>query len=45
MSDSDGSHSRQHTTRKLTQEELNDHGPRRIGLAARDVNGRHSIRA
>ena len=40
MSDSDDSHSRQHKTRKLTQDDLDDPGPRRIRLAARDVNGR-----
>jgi len=40
MSDSDGSHSRPPKTQKLIQNDPDDPGPRRIYLAARDVNGR-----
>jgi len=45
MSDSDGSCSHSHTTQEVTQDESEDPGPRRLRLAADDVNGRRSIRA
>jgi len=45
MSDSDGSSSHNHTPQELTQDESEDPGPRRLRLAADDVNGRRSIRA
>jgi len=45
MSDSDGSHSRQHTTQELTKSEPDDPFPRRICSAASDVNGRRFMRA
>ena len=45
MSDSDGSCSHSHKTQELTQDESEDPGPRRLRLAADDVNGRRSIRA
>jgi hypothetical protein len=44
MSDSDGSHSRQHMTQELKKSKLNGPLARRICLAARDVNGRRFIR-
>jgi hypothetical protein len=43
MSDSDGSHCRKHATQLLTPDEPQDTDPLRIGPAAVDVNGRHSI--
>jgi hypothetical protein len=45
MSDADGSHSCQHVTQELTQNEPDDPEPRRLRLATDDVNGRRSIRA
>jgi hypothetical protein len=45
MSDSDGSHSRNHTTQELIQDESEDPIPRRLRLATDDVKGRRSIRA
>jgi hypothetical protein len=45
MSDSDGSHSCQHMSRELTQEEPEDRGPQRPRHATCDVNGRHRLRA
>jgi len=44
MSDSDDSHSCQHMTQELTQNEPDDPEPRRLRLSIGDVNGRHSIR-
>ncbi len=44
MSDSDGSHSRQHTTQELTKSELDDPLPRRIRPAASDVIDRRFMR-
>jgi len=43
MNDSDGSHSCQHVIQELTQNDLDDPGPRRFGFAVRDVNGRRFI--
>ncbi len=45
MNDSDGSHSCLDMTQELTQAENDDPDPRRLCLAADDVNGRRSIRA
>lgn len=43
MSDSDGSHSRNHPTQELTQDESEDPMPRRLRLVTDDVKGRRSI--
>jgi hypothetical protein len=43
MSDSDGSHSCQDTLQELIKDELDDPEPRRLHLAAGDMNGWCSI--
>lgn len=45
MSDSNDNHGCRYTTQELTKEESEDPGPRRLSLAACDVNGQRSIRA
>lgn len=44
MNDPDGSHSCPNMIKELTEDEIEDPGPRRLRLAADVVNGRHPIR-
>ena len=44
MNDPDGSHSCPNMIKELTEDEIEDPGPRRLCLAADVVNGRHPIR-